>query len=496
VLETEESILAGGSLSGPAVVARKSSDSPLVLYLRGGKKPRMPLGGNALSERQVSLISRWIDQMPPDEPQLAVRKAEEEVRVAEKELAWAQANLPALEARIAADQAKYADPPDPKAESLGQAARKAERQAQLMKAEADLLRAQRKLGEALNGPTPTEEKAEKAREKRVAAAREQLKAAEQALGQATESYTPLGKQYPKTSSGRRLALARWIASRQNPLTARVAVNQLWLRHFGKGLVPTPANFGRSGKPPTHPELLDWLACELMDRDWSLKALHRLMVTSSTYRQQSAADPQHPSLAIDPENRYLWRMNTRRMEAELVRDSILQVSGQLDTALGGPELDENEGEESHRRSVYFRFSTDSQVEFLKVFDSADPTECYERNESIVPQQALALANSRLSFIKARLLARKLSQQVGAQGGEGLFIAAAFETVLGRPPSAQEHAKTENFLAQQVTLFHHPEKSKSSEMAAAGEVPASSDPQLRARESLIHALFNHTDFVTIR
>src|SRR5204863_9852227 len=110
-----------------------------------------------------------------------------------------------------------------------------------------------------------------------------------------------------------------------------------------------ANFGRSGKPPTHPELLDWLACELMDRDWSLKALHRLMVTSSSYRQQSAADPQHSNLAADPENRYLWRMNTRRMEAALVRDRIVQVSGQLDTTLGGPELDENEGEESHRRS---------------------------------------------------------------------------------------------------------------------------------------------------
>ena len=111
------------------------------------------------------------------------------------------------------------------------------------------------------------------------------------MNQGTTAYTPLGTLYPATSSGRRLALARWIASRQNPLTARVAVNDIWLRHFGKALVPSVANFGMNGKPPSHPELLDWLACEFMEKNWSMKALHRLMVTSNTYRMQSSAsDP--------------------------------------------------------------------------------------------------------------------------------------------------------------------------------------------------------------
>ncbi|MCI0423335.1 MAG: DUF1553 domain-containing protein, partial [Acidobacteria bacterium] len=434
---------------------------------------------------------------PEEEPQLALSKAEAAVRLAEKELAWARANRPALEARLAADRAKYASPADPKAEALAQAARKVEREAQLLKAEAGLLRGQQKLADALSGPAPTGEKAEKAREKRIGAARQQLRAAEQGLGQATESYTPLGKLYPKTSSGRRLALARWIASRQNPLTARVAVNHLWLRHFGQGLVTTPADFGLRGKPPTHPELLDWLACELMENNWSMKAMHRLMVTSRTYRQQSAvANPKQLNLSIDGENRYLWRMNLRRMEAEAVRDSILQVAGQLDTTLGGPELDENEGEDSSRRSLYFRSSTDSRVQFLKVFDSADPNECYERNESIIPQQALALANSRLSYRQARLTARKLSEQVGAQAGEHRFISAAFETVLGRPPSAKEREKSEGFLVQQTALFRDPERTKVIQGGASDAVPPASDPQLRARESLVHVLFNHTDFVTIR
>src|SRR5262249_41933583 len=141
--------------------------------------------------------------------------------------------------------------------------------------------------------------------------------------------------FPTTSTGRRLALARWIADRQNPLTARVAMNHLWLRHFGKAIVPTVFDFGRNGRPPSHPALLDWLAAEFMDRDWSMKKLHRLMVTSSAYRMDSVNDG--PGRALDPDNRWLWRMNSRRMEAELVRDSVLHVAGNLDLTMGGPDI---------------------------------------------------------------------------------------------------------------------------------------------------------------
>src|SRR5206468_5081996 len=172
--------------------------------------------------------------------------------------------------------------------------------------------------------------------------------------QSEDAYTAIGKVYPDSTTGRRLALARWIASKQNPLTARVAINDIWLRHFGQALVPTVFNFGMSGKPPSHPQLLDWLTAEFMDRNWSMKSMHRLIVTSSAYRMQSRVnDPKDRNTSIDPENRYLWRMNERRMEAEVVRDGLLHLAGQLDTAMGGPEIDAKTGLESRRRSVYFQ-----------------------------------------------------------------------------------------------------------------------------------------------
>src|SRR5262249_47398479 len=155
-----------------------------------------------------------------------------------------------------------------------------------------------------------------------------------------------------TSSGRRLALARWIASRENPLTARVAVNHIWLRHFGRAIVPSVADFGKNGKLPSHPQLLDWLAMEFMESGWSMKRIHRLIVTSQAYRMRSSTgEADDPNAKADPENVYLWRMNPRRMEAEIVRDSMLAVSGQLDSAIGGPEINSDKIEETRRRSIY-------------------------------------------------------------------------------------------------------------------------------------------------
>ena len=147
------------------------------------------------------------------------------------------------------------------------------------------------------------------------------------------------------SSGRRLALARWLTRPDHPLTARVLVNRVWHHHFGRGIVETLGNFGRSGSPPTHPELLDWLAVDFVEHGWSIKHLHRQMMLSSAYRQSSrrptfatqqaaAADRE----SLDPDNRSLWRMNLRRLESEIVRDSILAVSGSLDRAAGGPPVE--------------------------------------------------------------------------------------------------------------------------------------------------------------
>jgi hypothetical protein len=268
--------------------------------------------------------------------------------------------------------------------------------------------------------------------------------------------------YPDSSTGRRLAFAQWIADRQNPLTARVAVNHIWLRHFGRGLVPTPENFGRSGTPPSHPQLHDWLAAELMANNWSIKHLHRLILTSATYRMVSTGDD--ANAAADPDNVYLWRMPSRRMEAEIVRDNLLHVGGNLDAAMGGPDIDHQKGLTSKRRSLYLRSAAEKEVEFLKIFDGPSVTECYQRRPSVMPQQALALANSELAIAQARSLAKTL-QPCDDQA----FIAEAFERVLARKPKRDEMALCGQFLESKQT---------------------------RARENLLLVLFNHNDFVTIR
>jgi hypothetical protein len=486
VLETAETISQGGAVNGPVVFPGNSAESPLILYLKGEKKPRMPLRQDPLPEAQIALIGRWIDQLPEEDPQVALHKAEQTVALAEKQLVWARANLPALQARIAADNAKYQKPPDPRADALAETARKADRQASLWKAEADLLRAQQKLADALHAKA-ADEKEERAREKRVDAAGEELEAAQAALARATSSYTPVGTIYPATSSGRRLALARWMAGKNNPLTARVAINHIWLRHFGKAIVPTVANFGVNGKPPSHPQLLDWLACELMENNWSMKAIHRLMVTSNAYRMRSwAADPKDAGRSVDPDNTYLWRMNPRRMEAEVVRDSMLYLAGVLDLTMGGPEIDENKGQESHRRSLYFHQTPDNQMTFLQVFDGASPIECYERSETVTPQQALALANSRLSFTVAGLMTGRL-------GGESppaeAFLEQAFQVVLNRPPSAEELRLSKEFLDREAERFRGSKK-------PASQSDATRSPVFRARADAVHALLNHNDYVTIR
>ena len=405
----------------------------------------------------TDLVAKAKADIEAAEKELREAKDESSARVAAKSLAAAKAYLPALEARIAADRARYAATPDPKADELIAAARKAERAAGVLKADENLLRAQLEMSAALA--------AQPANEKRVSEAKRKLAAATEALDLPAEGYTPIGQTYPERSSGRRLALAQWIGSRDNPLTARVAVNHIWLRHFGKAIVPTVADFGVNGKPPSHPQLLDWLAVELMESGWSMKRIHRLILTSKAYRMRStASDEDHPNAKIDPDNRYVWRMNPRRMEAEAVRDSILQVAGTLDGAQGGPPVDGTKAMESRRRSIYIEHTPDVPVIFLKAFDSASPVECYERTESVVPHQALALTNSQLSREQAGQLAKRLSDS-GQQPEQ--FAALAFETILGRPAKAAEMEAARRFLRS-------PED----------------------REDFVHVLLNHNDFVTIR
>jgi hypothetical protein len=441
----------------------------------------------------------WLEEAPPAEVLKARADHEAAVlglRAEQAALGAAHARREALRACIEADDAKYGRTSGD-AKALALAASKAERVAAREQARLDLARAETGLSVAREkarlDPSAQAEVAKA--EQALAGARKTLDATEAALAQESDRYTPLGPVYPTRSTGRRAALARWITHRSNPLTARVAVNHLWRWHFGRALVETTDNFGRNGKPPSNPALLDWLAVELMDpstpgaQPWSMKRLHRLIVTSRAYRTRSHAPPDHPNRALDPENQAYWRFPPSRMEAEVIRDSLLHVAGALDTAIGGPDIDYAQGLTSHRRSLYFTHHGEAKMGFLELFDAPDACEGYRRTTSVMPQQALALSNSELAVAMARTLASRLWDEAGnacedAVDREAAFIASAFEQVLTRPPSPQERELSSSFLARQASLLRE----------SAG--PSTTAPEARAREDLVHALFNHNDFVTIR
>jgi hypothetical protein len=255
---------------------------------------------------------------------------------------------------------------------------------------------------------------------------------------------------------RRAALAAWITDRGNPLTWRVMANRVWQYHFGRGLVDTPNDFGKMGQTPSHPELLDALAWELREHQ-SLKQLHRRIMLSETYRQSSATDTRNAS--TDPENRFLWRQNRRKLEAEAVRDSILAVAGKLDLAVGGPsfrdfvierpehsphyeyQLHDVEDAKSHRRAVYRFVVRSKQQPFMAALDCADPSLAVEkRNQTLAPQQALALLNNRFVVAMAAHFAARVEKL--APDAEGR-VSAAFDLALGRKPSPKELAALAEF-----------------------------------------------------
>ena len=259
---------------------------------------------------------------------------------------------------------------------------------------------------------------------------------------------------------RRAALARWLTSPDNPLTWRSIVNRVWQYHFGSGLVETPNDFGRMGAQPTHPELLDWLAVEFRDGGQSFKRLHRLLVTSATYRQRSVDIP--AQAALDASNRYLWRANRRKLEAEAVRDALLFVAGRLDLSMGGPSfrdfvvdkpehsphylyaLHDPDDPQTHRRSIY-RFIVRSQPQpFLTTLDCADPSmQVGRRNESVSPLQALALLNNALVLTLSQHFAARLDLDDGDLLAK---VRRAHAEALGRPPTASEEQALTRYAAQ--------------------------------------------------
>jgi hypothetical protein len=235
------------------------------------------------------------------------------------------------------------------------------------------------------------------------------------------------KQPPITSGSGRLELARWIASADNPLTARVMVNRIWQHHFGEGLVRTPSNFGRRGAPPTHPELLDWLARRFVESGWSVKAVHRLILLSAAY-QQASDNP----LAVDPENLLFGRMNRRRLEAEALRDSLLAVCGRLDERRGGPADDA----QSRRRMLYLRSSRSDRSGFGTLFDGANASIHVEkRTGSTVAPQALYLMNHPLILEAAQHLVNRPGV---CQGKPEDRVRALYRLVFGREATADEVA----------------------------------------------------------
>jgi len=247
----------------------------------------------------------------------------------------------------------------------------------------------------------------------------------------------------KAGSGR-LELARAIASPDNPLTARVFVNRVWAWLFGRGIVATPSDFGARGEPPTHPELLDWLARRFVAQSWSVKTLVRQIVLSSTYRQSSAANSE--GLAGDPQNRYLWRMNRRRMDFEAMRDALLEVAGRPDRAVGGRPVPLTEEPFSRRRSVYGHVDRLNLANVLRVFDFAGPDmHVPQRYTTTVPQQALFLMNSPFVLEQARQVTAR--PEVAAEADPEQRLQRLYRAVFGRAATAREAGLGLAFVAGQ-------------------------------------------------
>ncbi|MSV29811.1 MAG: DUF1549 domain-containing protein [Bryobacterales bacterium] len=264
------------------------------------------------------------------------------------------------------------------------------------------------------------------------------------------------------TSGRRNALAEWIASPGNPLTARVMMNRVWQHHFGEGLVRTPSDFGLNGDRTVQPQLLDWLATEFVIQKWSIKAMHRLMLLSATYQQATSHPDDGASAKIDPENRYFWRMNWLRLDAESLRDSVLAMSGKLRPSEGGPgvyfhgnaELAKSfpqfhwfvSGErEQGYRSIYGFQRRSMMMPMFEVFDGANMSEtCPRRQTTTVAPQALTLFNGAFVNEHARHLASRIVEFAGPNVDRQ--IDRAFRVILGRPPTKDQTMNARGFLGK--------------------------------------------------
>jgi hypothetical protein len=253
-------------------------------------------------------------------------------------------------------------------------------------------------------------------------------------------------------------MANWMTDVEfgaGHLLARVAVNRLWHHHFGRGIVSTPSDFGLQGDRPTHPELLDWLASELISSGWSLRHVHRLIVTSAVYRQATTHD--RGKAAVDPDNRLLWRRTPLRLEAEVLRDSLLAVSGQLDRRMfGAGTLDPNQ----KRRSIYFFVKRSQLVPMMVLFDAPDGTVGIEQrtNTTIAPQALLLMNNAVI-----RNAARAFAQRLGSGRDPAEIVRTGYALAVGRAPRPGELADSVAFLRDQRQAYAEEKKADADGLA---------------------------------
>lgn len=456
---------------GPLVNVSVNGQPALAYQL---PQPRRP-GAIRLTafDAEVDFTRFTLAALPPEAPLFAPGGLKDagdpaaQLRIAELTLQAARLRPELIRRVLAAD----ADRNNP-----ALARRAAEQEALVKLAEAELALARAGQAAGLRSP---DAKARSAAAKTLTEARAAVAKAKEKSVKPGAGYTPLRvslkaqegpdeagnadvQTYPARSSGRRLALARWMTDRRHPLTARVLVNHVWLRHFGAPLVADVTDFGRRSPAPLHQDVLDTLAVRFMANGWSLKWLHREMMLSELYaRSSSNAGAAAATLSADPDNSRYWRMNPRRLESQAVRDSLLRSAGRLDLTLGGPTLDPAKAETAPRRSLYFNQTAHEEHRFLAAFDNANVLECYRREESVVPQQALALANSRLARDCADALAARLDGL-----DDAAMIREAFLVVLGRAPADAEARDCADSL------------------------------KVLSRGLFLQALFNHNDFVTLR
>ena len=330
--------------------------------------------------------------------------------------------------------------------------------------------------------------------------------------QSATAFTPPPESPKAEETGRRARLASWLTGADNPVPARVIVNRLWQHHFGRGIVATPSDFGVRGEPPSHPELLDWLASELVAQAWRLKPLHRLMVTSATYRQSSTSGAK--LAAADPENTLFGRMNRRRLDAEGVRDAMLTVSGELNSKMEGPGVlapiekeiedlifteaeavdlwpeDRNPAEHA-RRSIYLFRKRNVRYPLFDAFDAPDTqSACPRRATSTHALQALALLNSEFASGRASALASRVIREAGTASDDR--IRRAYQLVLAREPGPQELDRARKFLKTQAEMIR---KEKRPTQQRAGDFPSIDLAEACAWVDLSLALLNCNEFLYV-